>query len=279
MIISPPSQKEGSPAKAQAKIYTKGPNKGSIESIQLVDSGSGYVNEQDIQIEVSRPEDSEGQTAVLSAVLDMAVDRIEITKEGSGYAVEKPIQVYIGKRESTESQSSLGDKQDGFAETPDAKKINTGERRLVGVANPTAEMSSFTAFRRESDTKKIVELEEKYEAKYNLKPVSGLANGDGSQPPLPFWSGNSQSSELLRLLPAGVGLEYDATKKRYALAVDTEFMKKYPAVLQQSSNRPISPEFGPRGRSPIERNMQLGLSEYLRFSLSGAICASGVHLY
>jgi hypothetical protein len=130
--------------------------------------------------------------------------------------------------------------------------------------------------------KKFLELEEKLETKYNLKSISGMSSGDGLDsgvPPLPFWSGKSTSSELLRLLPAGVGLEYDEIAKRYSIAVDADFMTKYPAAaLQQSSNRPISPDFGPRGRSPIERNMQLGLSEYLRFSLSGAVCASGVHL-
>lgn len=166
------------------------------------------------------------------------------------------------------------DTKNGANKTDRKKDKKSDGRTLVGFANPVAEISSFTSFRRESDKQKILELEEEYEAKYNLKPVRGLASSDAA-PPLPFWSGNSKSSELLRLLPAGVGLEYDATTKRYALAVDTEFMKKYPAVVSQSSNRPISADFGPRGRSPIERNMQLGLSEYLRFSLSGAICASG----
>ncbi len=37
-------------------------------------------------------------------------------------------------------------------------------------------------------------------------------------------------------------------------------------------------EFGPRGRSPIEREKELDLDKLLRFSLSGAICCSSVHI-
>ena len=37
-------------------------------------------------------------------------------------------------------------------------------------------------------------------------------------------------------------------------------------------------EFGPRGRSPIEREKELDLDKLLRFCLSGAICCSSVHI-
>ena len=137
-----------------------------------------------------------------------------------------------------------------------------------------------------------MEQEDTFESKYNLKEYEasvrasnvngGGAGGTGS--PLPFWAGrSSSSSQLLQLLPAGVGLEYDSTTKRYVLAMDTEFMKQYPAITQQQqrmgtlSNRIIGTEFGPRGRAPIERNMELDASTYVRFWLSGATCASLVH--
>jgi solute carrier family 25 phosphate transporter 3 len=37
-------------------------------------------------------------------------------------------------------------------------------------------------------------------------------------------------------------------------------------------------EFGPRGRSPIEREKELDADKVLRFCLSGAICASSAHI-
>jgi solute carrier family 25 phosphate transporter 3 len=250
VTISPP-QNGGTAAKAKAKI-----KKGNVESVELIDAGSGYMNQESIEIQVSRPDLNESQILVLAPILDMAVDRIEITEEGSGYAAEKPVKVYI---------KSLQDK-------PEDKGT------LLGLIYPKAVASSFTSFRNEIDTKAILDLEEKIDKRYDLKPVRGKTSGkDSGVPPLPFWSGKSSSSELLGLLPAGVGLEYDTTMKRYALAVDTDFMKKYPALVQKS-NRPMGVEFGPRGRAPIERDMELGIASYSRFALSGAICASGVHL-
>ena len=41
---------------------------------------------------------------------------------------------------------------------------------------------------------------------------------------------------------------------------------------------PLVPDFGPRGRSPIERTRDIDAATLLRFSLSGAVCALGVHL-
>lgn len=46
----------------------------------------------------------------------------------------------------------------------------------------------------------------------------------------------------------------------------------------RASILPLDPEFGPRGRSPIERDLTLDLPSFLRFCASGAICASGAHL-
>lgn len=254
-VITIKSTKGGTPAKAEAKIATDGVAKGSIKSVQLIDTGSGYTDKNNIQIQVSPPELGKGRVAVLSPVLDEYVENIVITNGGTGYAVEKPLKVTI--------------------ELP----TNKSEFSQVGVAYATAEKTSFTAFRRESDKKKVFELEDQFETKYNMKPSLPMSGIDSELPPLPIWSGGkSSSAELLRLLPAGIGLEYDSKTKRYALAADTEFLSKYPAFVQQSSNRPLGSEYGPRGRAPIERDLKLGLASYLRFGLSGAICASGVHL-
>lgn len=253
-IVTISSPLNGTCAQAQVKI-----SKGSIARVQLVDAGSGYTELKDIRITVSPPpsDTRDGQMAHLAPVLDMRVDRIEITKEGSGYAAEKPLKVFLRGRQ------------------------DTNDTVLVGFANPSAEKSSFTSFRRKGDQMNLDEMEDAFEKKYNLvgtvsgADVSGL---DSGAPPLPFWGGKSSSAELLRLLPAGVGLEYDSSLRRYVLALDTDFMKQYPAVLQQGGNRILGTDFGPRGSAPIERKMELGASAYLKFCISGAICSSGVHL-
>ena len=63
---------------------------------------------------------------------------------------------------------------------------------------------------------------------------------------------------------------------RYELAVDPGYQDDQVRWLKES--RKIDPDFGPRGRSPIERDMKLGIASYLRFVASGALCCSGVHL-
>mmetsp|Transcript_32251 Transcript_32251/g.96709 ORF Transcript_32251/g.96709 Transcript_32251/m.96709 type:complete len:641 (-) Transcript_32251:26-1948(-) len=272
------------PALAQAKMATgMEDGKGVVEAIRLVDPGSGYDDSRPVAIEVSRPDSSDGRIAVLRPVLDMAVEGIEITRGGTGYAVERPLKVLVEVPSPSSSSKNKGKGEEDV------------ELRMIGRAYVEADKSSFTSFRREDDKRRILDLEEQFETKYGLKPktlpaggaAGAVAGADGDLPPLPFWDGggggtkSSSSAELLRMLPGGIGLEYDPSLRRYALAADTDFLRKYPAALQQQSGngRPIGfLEYGPRGRNPIERNMELGPGAYLRFGLSGAICASGVHL-
>jgi hypothetical protein len=111
--------------------------------------------------------------------------------------------------------------------------------------------------------------------------IVSASSSTGDLPePINFISGGAAaSSELLSLLPAGVGLEFNALYNRYELAVDPNYEDNTPLWMRVAgSARKIDPDFGPRGRAPIERDMQLGISSYLRFILSGAICCSGVHL-
>ena len=263
VTVSDPPSPGGTPAKVQVIV-----SKGSVESLKVVNPGSGYTDESPIYVTIQAPSKPDGSVATATPVLSWSVDSIKVTKGGSGYAMEKPLKVFVSPPESQ----------------PDKKNSSPGPV-LIGLAYPVAEKSSFTAFRKEDDTKKLQDLETDFEKKYNLMGQSenpkGLISGieSGSTPSFPVWSGRSSSSaELLRLLPSGVGLEYDTATKRYALAMDTDFMKKYPAFLQQGSNRVIGTEFGPRGRAPIERDMKFGTDTYLRFCLSGATCASLVHI-
>jgi hypothetical protein len=109
--------------------------------------------------------------------------------------------------------------------------------------------------------------------------ISGSTSGPGNFPLLPKLGSVSSSTQLLSLLPEGIGLQYDQERKRYTVRATPEILDQLPAGwFDGSANKPLDPEFGPRGRSPIEREKTLGLETYLRFAASGAVCCSAVHL-
>ena len=139
---------------------------------------------------------------------------------------------------------------------------------IIGEASAVSEVSSYSAFRKEGDTNG--------EATATMtNGVSASSSGpDSGLPALPFWNPKSPSTSFLRLLPAGVGVEYDPKLKRYALVIDQATQMANPNL----GKRPLGPEFGPRGRAPVERNAELTADTLLRFAASGAVCASAVHL-
>jgi solute carrier family 25 (mitochondrial phosphate transporter), member 3 len=167
------------------------------------------------------------------------------------------------------------------------------DRAVQAIAYPRAEMDSYTTFQNPEDANKAQRVESAIRTRSsasapptwvdtpfnnaNKKVVSATSSGpDSSLPALPTWGGRTSSSaQLLSLLPSGIGLEYDRALKRYRLGVGDSMPDWTKAA---SSTKPLDPEFGPRGRSPIERDMELGISTYLRFCASGAICCSAVHL-
>uniref|UniRef100_A0A7S1VS03 Uncharacterized protein n=2 Tax=Grammatophora oceanica TaxID=210454 RepID=A0A7S1VS03_9STRA len=293
VIISPPLN--GTVAIGKAILVSKGPRKGQLDRVELTDPGSGYTISDHVRVDIiGEPEQQQlpqtlvdqatpaeavaaaAATAASAAIvtplskrhqtahpiLDLRVSAIEVTATGSGYAAEKPVKVMV------------------------ASPIAGGDDIVVCTTYPKAEKDSYSTFRKEGDDTKVEDYREEMlerlgetEEEAGGRRVSGTVSGpDSGMPPRPFWGGSSSSSQLLDLLPDGVGLKYDSKLQRYALSVDTEFKESYPGLSQLSSDRPLNPDFGPRGRSPIERDMELGLATYLRFSLSGAICASGVHL-
>lgn len=113
--------------------------------------------------------------------------------------------------------------------------------------------------------------------------VRGKSAGSGAAvPSLPALGGReSASAKLLSLLPEGVGLVYDEPNRRYALGGAAE---SFPgsglnaAPGQGQAPIPVDPDFGPRGRSPIERERDLSPETYLRFLVAGATCCSSAHL-
>jgi hypothetical protein len=264
------------------------------------------------------PFEKGGVTGTAAAVLEYEVSDILIVKNGTGYAVEKPIRVQVDPPPltarvnmndplvvgvlkpsdllpattipSSELRKKMPDPKDpnslAFRANNEAEKGGgTGcigracyDRRVVAVAYPASPNNNnvFKSFRKSNDT---VDQWAALENEVARRTISAATAGDLPQPINFVNSGAGAASELLSLLPSGVGLEFNALYNRYELAVDPNYQDNPSAPLwMKASARKIDPDFGPRGRSPIERDMQLGLNTYLRFILSGAICASGVHL-
>jgi len=234
----------GEAAIANTKIVN-----GVLKTMKLVNYGSGYNQESVLEIKL-KPPPGGGKSAIIRIIPEMEITKIELDEVGSGYAVEEPVEVTL-------------------------VPLAGGEPRPIGMAYPEGKMGSFIAARNPYENK--IRNFERALIKDDVKIISGAASG-GNLPPAPFPEKASSSQQLLALLPQGFGLEYDTQKKFYILSVDKEYQKLYPTMGLKAPNRPLLPDFGPRGRSPIERNQRIDISTFLRFVLSGAICASGVHL-
>ena len=254
--------------------------------------------------------------ATAKAILEYEVGDIVILNGGAGYPEEKPIELIVEPPPVTARVNMNDPMMAGLVEPgealpvtiPSAQKVldpddptrrakvqrevfNSGkgggggcvgracyDRPVVAYANVRAERDSYDTFREADDASNIRKREKEIaesratKSSEALPRVSGLAGGGESG--LPYLPGRS-SSQLLNLFPAGIGLVYDTTLRRYVLARGGDSdLEEY----SQESPRPLDPEFGPRGRSPVERNKDLDVATFLRFVLSGAICCSGAHL-
>ena len=305
-------------ATAKAIIFRTGVNKGRIERIQLVDPGNGYAAEEKIRVRVSPPVLSPvdgGLAATATAILEYEVGSITIIDGGNGYAAEKAIPVFVDpppltarvnmndpilvesfipKEQllpNTIPSASGGPIKSSRAErTEKAEKAanNDGlgggggcigracyDKKVVAFAYARSEVDSYSSFRDTDVSDKVKTVEAALERR-SASVVSGAFSGiDGGSKSFPFRVGESSSS-LLALIPSGIGLTYVSRLKRYILAPDQDYEGNFNEAI--SSTKPLDPEFGPRGRSPIEREKGLDLSTYLRFCASGAICSGGVHL-
>jgi solute carrier family 25 phosphate transporter 3 len=234
----------GEPAMATTKIAN-----GVLKTIKLTNCGSGYDQERSLEVKLKAPPGN-GKAATIRIIPEMQITKIDIDEVGCGYAVEKPVKVGL-------------------------VPLAGGEAQTIGIAYPKGKVGSFIAARQPSENE--IRNFERALINDEEKIISGAASG-GNLPPAPFPEKASSSQQLLALLPQGFGLEYDPQKKIYVLSVDEEYEELYPATALKAPKRPLVPDFGPRGRSPIERDQRIDASTILRFSLSGAICASGVNL-
>jgi len=256
-------------ATAKAYVVRDGVNKGKIERIELTNPGSGYTEEEVIQVTVSPPQVDPTklsgnstlaeQTFVAKAVLEYEVGEIEITSPGGGYATEMPLEVIV----DPPSDSEVSDSTSAGSKNP-----------VVAMAYSVADSDSYKSFRRANDNKA-----QAFENTLLKQKIS--AAGDetiGKQKA--FWrGGNTSSEQLLALLPAGIGLVYNSGKGIYDIVTGDDVLDyDWADSMSMSPRKPIDPDFGPRGRSPIEREKKLDNGTLLRFYLAGALCSSSVHL-
>ena len=256
-----------------------------VGSIKVVDGGSGYAVEKPIAVEVEPPP----LTARVN-MNDPMMARV-VTKYQPLPATTIPsreMRKNMPKADDPKSVENLV-----LQEASNGGKGGGGgcigracyDRPVVAMAYPVAEVDSYNAYQNQDEAAKATQIEEALEARSassltnnNHKSlVKGTSSGiDTALPALPaFGGGVSSSNQLLSLLPEGIGLQYDKRLKRYKLEAGSS-LKEWTQSL--SPSKPLDPEFGPRGRSPIEKEKVLGLDSYLRFGLSGAICCSAVHL-
>jgi hypothetical protein len=273
-----PNQEGGITATATAVLEYE------VSDILIVNNGTGYAVEKPIRVTVEPPP----LTARVN-MNDPMMARI--------IAPDQPLPATTIP--SPELRKRMPDEKDPksivFQANTEASKGGGGgcigracyDRPVRAVAFAASESKNvFDSFRQTDDdplriTNKNLKSVDLAAATLPPQRIVSASDSTGDIPePINFISGGAgASSELLTLLPAGVGLEFNALYNRYELAVDPNYEDKTPLWMRgYSTARKIDPDFGPRGRAPIERDMQLGVSSYLRFVLSGAICCSGVHL-
>jgi hypothetical protein len=276
VIISPPEleAKDGG-VKATATAVLEY----SVAGIDIIDGGSGYVVEKQIPVYVEPPP----LTARINMNDPLMARIIDPTKP------LPPTTIPSAQQRRRLLSSTNSSDPNSFTYLVNRLASNDGmgggggcigrscyDKEVVALATATAETSSFSTFRKETDARRIVEAEEAL----MKNRISGTSAGFDSQLPV-FWNGgpSSNSGQLLTLLPPGIGLEYNPDLKRFVLSASPNFIDiNQGSTAFSGSSIPLDPEFGPRGRSPVERDLVLDLSSFLRFCASGAVCASGVHL-
>ena len=253
-----------------------------VGEIKVTGGGSGYAVEKPIEVFVEPPP--------LTARVDLNNKLM-----ASIIAPDQPFPLTTipSSGQQSVSKISLSDDSTSLsAKILRASKLGGGggggcigracyDKPVVATAYAVAEKDSYASFRTDDKYPNDQEFASMPVPKNesSTRKVSGSGDVKENRPALSFMTSTvSSSSQLLQLLPTGIGLEYDEKQKLYTLAVDTASNIDTGKFKNPSVLKPIDPEFGPRGRSPIERNKVLDLNTFGRFIASGALCSSSVHL-
>lgn len=261
-------------AKAVATVYANGPNKGQIQRVTLTDPGRGYASNERVEVRVERPPSSSnsagGIAATAVAVPELRLGGVSIVDGGSGYASEKAISVAV----------------DPPAAPPGDLVADVSLRAPVVVGFPRSDMTSFSIWRTDAEAERSQRIENAVEERSAYSVVRAAtgrtAKDDGNLRLTATVSGGAatiptgSSRQLLRLLPSGVGLEFDRNAERYALASADKWSSRLSSYDLDDPflNDPTTL----RGPIPVERTRELDLNTALRFSAAGALCSSSVHL-
>ena len=277
-VSAPMAEAIGSPfastATAKAFIFKDGINKGRIGRIQILSPGSGYTADEPILIEVSPPDipkSQGGEVAVLKPILEYEVGEIKIITPGNGYAAEKPVVVEVDAPPLTarinmndpmvsEALSLTSSKPLQINNIFDPTSLSSKAWKeaqksagcvgracyddpVVAVAYSTTQKYSYSSFRKDPDvTVQNVEAAVSTRSINSVKnkTISATSSGEeGSMPRLPFWStGSASSTQLLKLLPTGIGLEFNDELQRYELSAGPDIFDFGPTV---AAGKPIDP--------------------------------------
>ena len=211
--------------------------KGSIERIDISDSGKGYSPLKDVTVTISPPEGQDGVTATAKAILEYQVAAINVTDAGRGYAAERAINIVIDPPPGAASGS-------GFS------------RSAFAVSYPTGRTTSYQSFIGGGVSASLSKVDT---SQWVAGPTSSqllalLPSGFGLQYDLEkeryILSRSTSTNDWSEILAGS---------------------------LEGQNFKPINPYFGFRGRSPIEREQTLDVSKVARFMASGAICSSIAH--
>lgn len=237
---------------------------GRLASVQLVSGGSGYTSSPAVTI--SPPVEGGRAAQAVAQVQSGCVTSVELTDPGSGYSEldSDTIQVFIEAPLDENSEASVV--AEAFAVIDrcvsrivlDSKGSGYGRDQPVVVNISTPQESGGQADGLGATGEVSVFVENGY----------GMASGVG--PYTDAYPYRSVSAELLKLLPDALrplrkanGFFAFPTAAAYSILL----IKPSPAARAAAS-------FGPLGASPVQREVPLRSTDYLRFAISGAVCTS-----
>jgi hypothetical protein len=274
--ISPPQLKA---EEGGVTAIAKSVREYKVGAIDIIEGGSGYAAEKAIPIYIEPPP----LTARIDLTDQVLVGSFKDDKKSKTQQQLTPEAMAIASFKAA-SKAETAAKGAGEGGAGGCVGRDCYDQKVVAYAYARAEkQDSYTSVRDEEVAKKMRKVELAVEGRSVTSDIgpalrgSSSASGDAGDT-FALWQGGSSAS-LLALLPSGVGLQFDNDLQRYKLAARNGVKEK---LLNQSAStssvRLIDPFFGPRGRSPIERQKTLDLNTFGRFALSGAICASAAHL-
>lgn len=253
---------------------------GSVLKVVVIGGGSGYAKAPVVTI--SDPTSKDSETASARAIMGKgkaksSIERIDIVNAGTGYSSMRDITVKISPPDNPEGTPAIAkailEYRVASVEVSHVGKGYAAERPVrINIDPPSSGGTAATAmsYPRGKST--------------SFKSFWAMGESEVNNAQVPDSSSNwvigPTSSQILTLLPSGVGLEFDTSLKRYILATAqaSDFDDSLFGTLEGMNFKPLNPIFGVRGRSPIEREKSLDPSTVLRFIASGAVCSSVAHL-